>query len=160
MFGLPVRIGQGLALVDRAVKGGPTPPTDRSLSGDSSVVQASNRIAVSQQLIVVVRRGLEHQALGNYVCSGFDRKTQFNLILRKSTSQIELLLNLGSSRGVNAERCNLRIVSRARSLQMEQGQKPVGGQRAEEKTLFALPVVDELTSGTAMYPAGRLPQVV
>jgi hypothetical protein len=43
---------------------------------------------------------------------------------------------------------------------MEQGQKPVEGQRAEEKSLFALPVVDELTSDAAMYPAGRLPQVV
>ena len=43
---------------------------------------------------------------------------------------------------------------------MEQGQKSIGGQRADEKTLLGLPVVDELASGAAMYPAGRLPQIV
>src|SRR5579864_3436955 len=138
MLGLPVRIGQGLALVDRAVKGCPTPPTDGSLSGDTRVVQTSNRVAVSQQLMVVVRPGLEHEALGNHVRSGCESKTQLDLILCTSVFKIELLLDFGGSGGVNAERCDLRIVSRARSLQVEQGQKAVGGQRPEKKTLFAL----------------------
>src|SRR5579862_5084109 len=160
MFRLPVRIRQGLTFVDRAVKGRPTPPTDGSLSGNSSVVEASNRIAVSPQLIVIIRPGLEHQTLGFHLCSGFDRKAEFDLILRRIALEIELLLNLGGSCGVDAERPNLHIVSRTRSLQMEQGQKSIGGQRADEKTLFGLPVVDELTSGAAMYPAGRLPQIV
>src|SRR5215470_20209597 len=119
MFGLPVRIRECLAFVDRAVKGRPTPPTDRSLSGDSSVVQASNRIAVGQQLIAVVGPDLEHQALGYHLCSGFDRNTEFDLIHNRAAVEIELFLNLGCSGGVNAERFNLRIVSSARSLQME-----------------------------------------
>src|SRR5579864_1935861 len=106
MFGLPVRIRQGLAFVDRAVKGRPTPPTDGSLSGNSSVVEASNRIAISQQLMVVFRRGFEHQTLGFHLCSGFDRKAEFDLIVRRIALETELLLHLGCSRGVHVERSN------------------------------------------------------
>ena len=50
--------------------------------------------------------------------------------------------------------------SRARSLQMQQRQKTVRSQRAEEESLFALPVVDELSACTAMHPAWRFSQVI
>ena len=160
MFGLPVRVCQGLAFIDGAVESRPAPPTDRSFKGDSGVVQASNCIAIRQQLTVVVQSGLEHQAFGFHLFSGFDRKTEFDLIHRRVALKIELLLNLRRSRGVSGERSNFRVASRARTLQMKQGQESIGGQRAQEKAFSTFSVVDELASRTAMHPTRRLSQVV
>jgi len=155
MFGLPIGIGEGHTFVDAPVECSPAPPTDRSLDGNARVMQAPNRIAVREELIVVVLAGLKEQALGVRVSSGCERETEFNLIFGGSILEIEIFLDFRGAGGVHVERCNFGFRARAGSLQMEQREKAVGSERAEEEALFAVAVVDELTARATVHPAGR-----
>jgi hypothetical protein len=71
---LPVGVRKSFTFVDGAVICRPAPPSDGSLSGDSSTMQLTNCSAVGQQLLAIVRAGFEHEALRDEFRSRFDRE--------------------------------------------------------------------------------------
>ena len=86
------------------------------------MVQLANCFAVGQQLVVVVRPGLEHKAFRDEFCSGRDRQIELKLIFRWVIFEIVFLLNLRGPREVNVVGGDLCVHAFARSLQMKVGQ--------------------------------------
>src|SRR5580704_3841236 len=111
------------------------------------MVQFANRFAVRYELLFVI-------------CTWLDRQADFELIFWRCILEVKVPLNLGSSRKIGVERIDFRLGSVARSLNMKIDQQFVGSERADEKTLLALAVVNHLAADGAMHALRRFTEIV
>src|SRR5579862_563535 len=141
-------VGESRTFGKAKIIGGPAPPSDGSRSADSRRVKFADSRSVGFELRMIIGREAGDNALGGKALAGIERQAELDLIFGGGLAKRILPGQFCGSGGIDLVAGYGIFPGEPKA---DDGEPFFGSERANEKALPALPVVNKLAADGAMH---------